>query len=124
MDVFALLINELRFDRRTAFEGEKRQPRPFLRPSLRVAPVEANVNLALIKHALGHRSIASTAIYTQPTDETAESAHTLHILITDLSWSLRSHFIQQSINTLAQKAAANAPPSPGQYANISRSERR
>ena len=47
--------------------------------------MEANVNLALIKHAFGHRSIASTAIYTQPTDERAESAHTLHILITDLS---------------------------------------
>ncbi len=33
-----------------------------------------NVNLAVIKQALGHKSIASTAIYTVPTDETAGKA--------------------------------------------------
>src|SRR6266566_2945485 len=41
-----------------------------LKHSLGVSLVEANVNLAHIKQALGHKSIASTAIYTTPTDET------------------------------------------------------
>jgi hypothetical protein len=31
--------------------------------------VAANVNLASVKVALGHKSIASTAIYAVPTDE-------------------------------------------------------
>ena len=30
-----------------------------------------NVNLAIIKQALGHKSIASTAVYTVPTDQSA-----------------------------------------------------
>jgi hypothetical protein len=33
-----------------------------------------NANLTVIKQALGYRSIASTAIYTVPTDETAGKA--------------------------------------------------
>lgn len=47
-----------------------------LKHSLGVSMVEANVNLAVIKQALGHKSIASTAIYTVPTDETAGKAIT------------------------------------------------
>src|SRR6266853_3838767 len=45
-----------------------------LKHSLGVALVEANVNLAVIKQALGHKSIASTSISTQPTDEMAGRA--------------------------------------------------
>ena len=47
-----------------------------LKHSLGVSLVEANVNLAVIKQALGHKGIASTAIYTVPTDETAGKAVT------------------------------------------------
>jgi type 1 fimbriae regulatory protein FimB len=47
-----------------------------LKHSLGVSLVEANVNLAVIKQALGHKSIASTAVYTVPTDETAGKAVT------------------------------------------------
>jgi type 1 fimbriae regulatory protein FimB len=46
----------------------------MLKHSLGFALVEANVNLAVIKQALGHRSIASTAVYTQPTDQSAGKA--------------------------------------------------
>src|SRR5258708_28037707 len=52
---------------------DKRHPH-CLKHSLGVALVEANVNLAVIKQALGNKSIASTAIYTVPTDETAGRA--------------------------------------------------
>ena len=52
---------------------DKRHPH-LLKHSLGVALVEANVNLAVIKQALGHKSIASTSIYTVPTDETAGKA--------------------------------------------------
>jgi site-specific recombinase XerD len=45
-----------------------------LKHSLGVSLVEANVNLAMIKQALGHRSIASTAVYTEPTDESTGKA--------------------------------------------------
>lgn len=45
-----------------------------LKHALGVALVEANVNLANIKQALGHKSIASTAVYTVPTDEMAGKA--------------------------------------------------
>ena len=45
-----------------------------LKHSLGVTLVEANVNLAKIKQALGHRSIASTAVYTVPSDESAGKA--------------------------------------------------
>jgi site-specific recombinase XerD len=47
-----------------------------LKHSLGVSLVEANVNLAVIKQALGHKSIASTAVYTVPSDETAGKAIT------------------------------------------------
>jgi len=47
-----------------------------LKHSLGVSLVEALVNLAVIKQALGHKSIASTAVYTVPTDETAGKAVT------------------------------------------------
>jgi site-specific recombinase XerD len=39
-----------------------------LKHSLGVSLVEANVNLAIIKQALSHKFIASTAVYTVPTD--------------------------------------------------------
>jgi site-specific recombinase XerD len=45
-----------------------------LKHSLGVALVGANVKLAVIKLALGHKSIASTAVYTVPTDEMAGKA--------------------------------------------------
>jgi type 1 fimbriae regulatory protein FimB len=54
---------------------DKRHPH-CLKHALGVALVGANVNLAVIKQALGHKSIASTAIYTVPTDETAGKAVT------------------------------------------------
>lgn len=52
---------------------DKRHPH-CLKHSLGVALVQANVNLANIRQALGHRSLASTAVYTQPTDEMAGKA--------------------------------------------------
>jgi type 1 fimbriae regulatory protein FimB len=52
---------------------DKRHPH-CLKHSLGVTLVGQNVNLAIIKQALGHKSIASTAIYTVPTDETAGKA--------------------------------------------------
>jgi type 1 fimbriae regulatory protein FimB len=54
---------------------DKRHPH-CLKHSLGVTLVEANVNLAVIKQALGHKSIASTAIYTVPTDQSAGKAVT------------------------------------------------
>jgi type 1 fimbriae regulatory protein FimB len=45
-----------------------------LKHSLAVTLVEANVNLAVIKQALGHRSIASTAVYATPSDQSAGKA--------------------------------------------------
>jgi type 1 fimbriae regulatory protein FimB len=58
---------------RAGLPADKRHPH-VLKHSLGVALVEANVNLAVIKQALGHKSIASTAIYTVPTDEMAGRA--------------------------------------------------
>ena len=58
--------------------ADRRHPH-VLKHSLGVALVEANVNLAVIKQALGHRSIASTSIYTQPTDESTGKAVTAAI---------------------------------------------
>jgi len=52
---------------------DKRHPH-CLKHSLGVYLVESNVNLAVIKQALGHKSIASTSIYTVPTDEMAGKA--------------------------------------------------
>jgi site-specific recombinase XerD len=40
-----------------------------LKHTLGLNLVEAGVNLAIVKQALGHKNIASTAIYTQPSDE-------------------------------------------------------
>src|SRR5258707_2458485 len=51
----------------------KRHPH-CLKHSLGVTLVESNVNLAVIEQALGHKSIASTAIYTVPTDESTGKA--------------------------------------------------
>jgi type 1 fimbriae regulatory protein FimB len=53
---------------------EDRRHFHMLKHALGFALVASNVNLAVIKQALGHRSIASTAVYTQPTDETAGKA--------------------------------------------------
>ena len=53
--------------------ADKRHPH-CLKHSLAVLLVEANTNLATVRVALGHKSIASTAIYAQPTDETAGKA--------------------------------------------------
>jgi len=58
---------------RAGLPADKCHPH-VLKHSLGVALVGANVNLAVIKQALGHKSIASTAIYTQPTDEMAGRA--------------------------------------------------
>jgi len=58
---------------RAGLPADKRHPH-VLKHSLGVALVEANVNLAVIKQALGHKSIASTSIYTVPTDEMAGKA--------------------------------------------------
>ena len=58
---------------RAGLPSDKRHPH-CLKHSLGVALVEANVNLAVIKQALGHKSIASTAVYTVPTDEMAGKA--------------------------------------------------
>src|SRR5258708_8918184 len=52
---------------------DKRHPH-CLKHALGVALVGANVNLAVIKQALGHNSIASTAVYTVPTDQMAGKA--------------------------------------------------
>jgi site-specific recombinase XerD len=40
-----------------------------LKHTLAVALVEQNVSLATIKQALGHKSIASTAVYAVPSDQ-------------------------------------------------------
>jgi type 1 fimbriae regulatory protein FimB len=52
---------------------DKRHPHS-LKHSLAVLLVEANTNLATVRVALGHKSIASTAIYAMPSDETAGRA--------------------------------------------------
>ena len=57
---------------------DKRHPH-CLKHSLGVTLVEANVNLAVIKQALGHKSIASTAVYPVPTDQSAGKAVTAAI---------------------------------------------
>jgi integrase len=54
---------------------DKRHPH-CLKHALGFFLVEANVNLAVIKQALGHKSLASTSVYTQPTDESAGKAVT------------------------------------------------
>jgi type 1 fimbriae regulatory protein FimB len=52
---------------------DRRHPH-VLKHSLAVVLVENNVNLATVRVALGHKSIASTAIYAMPSDESAGRA--------------------------------------------------
>ena len=63
---------------RAGLPKDKRHPH-CLKHALGYSLVEANVNLAVIKQALGHKSIASTAVYTAPTDEIAGKAVTAAI---------------------------------------------
>ena len=58
---------------RAGLPADKRHPH-VLKHSLAVALVEANVNLATVRVALGHKCIASTAIYAMPSDESAGRA--------------------------------------------------
>jgi site-specific recombinase XerD len=58
---------------RAGLSADKRHPH-VLKHSLAVALVEANVNLATVRVALGHKSIASTAVYAMPSDESAGRA--------------------------------------------------
>jgi site-specific recombinase XerD len=51
-------------------DPDKRHPH-CLKHALGFALVGANVNLAIVKQAFGHKSITSTSVYTQPTDEMA-----------------------------------------------------
>jgi integrase len=64
--------------KRAGMPREKRHPH-CLKHSLGFSLVAANVNLALVKQALGHKSIASTSIYAQPTDAMAGRAVTAAI---------------------------------------------
>jgi type 1 fimbriae regulatory protein FimB len=52
---------------------EKRHPH-CLKHSLGFAMVEANRSLTTVQHALGHRSVASTGIYAQPSREQVDHA--------------------------------------------------
>jgi integrase len=61
--------------KRAGLPPEKRHIH-VLKHSLGVQMVEANMNLATIKQALGHKSILSTAVYTSVSDETAGKAIT------------------------------------------------
>jgi type 1 fimbriae regulatory protein FimB len=54
---------------RAGIPPDKAHPH-VLKHSLGRALVKANVNMAVIKQALGHRSITSTAVYTEMDDET------------------------------------------------------
>lgn len=58
---------------RAGLPADKRHPH-CLKHALGFALVGANVNLAVVRQALGHKSIASTAVYAQPTDEMAGRA--------------------------------------------------
>jgi type 1 fimbriae regulatory protein FimB len=58
---------------RAGLPADKRHPH-VLKHSLAVTLVEANVNLAVVRVALGHKSIASTAVYAMPSDESAGRA--------------------------------------------------
>jgi site-specific recombinase XerD len=53
---------------RAGLPADKRHPH-CLKHGLGFALVAANVHLATVKQALGHKSIASTAVYAVPTDE-------------------------------------------------------
>ena len=54
--------------KRAGLPSDRRHPH-CLKHALGFSLVAANVNLACVKVALGHKSIASTAIYAVPTDE-------------------------------------------------------
>jgi site-specific recombinase XerD len=53
---------------RAGLPADKRHPH-CLKHSLGFSLVAANVNLAVVRQALGHKNIASTARYAVPTDE-------------------------------------------------------
>lgn len=53
---------------RAGLSADRRHPH-CLKHALGFALVASNVNLAIVKQALGHKNIASTAIYAVPTDE-------------------------------------------------------
>ncbi len=53
--------------------ADKQHPHT-LKHSLAVLLVEANTNLATVRVALGHKSIQSTVVYAQPSDESAGRA--------------------------------------------------
>src|SRR5580692_766774 len=53
---------------RAGLPADRRHPH-CLKHSLGFALVASNVHLTIVKQALGHRNIASTAIYAVPTDE-------------------------------------------------------
>jgi integrase len=53
---------------RAGLPADRRHPH-CLKHALGFALVAANVHLSIVKQALGHKSIASTAIYAVPTDE-------------------------------------------------------
>ena len=58
---------------RAGLPADRRHPH-CLKHALGFSLVAANVNLACVKVALGHKSIASTAIYAVPTDEQVSKA--------------------------------------------------
>ncbi len=58
---------------RAGLPPDKRHPH-CLKHALGFSLVAANVSLPLIQRALGHKSLASTAIYVTPTDEQAGKA--------------------------------------------------
>jgi type 1 fimbriae regulatory protein FimB len=60
---------------RAGLPADKRHPH-CLKHSLGFSLVAANVNLAVVRQALGHKSIASTARYAVPTDEQTGKAVT------------------------------------------------
>jgi site-specific recombinase XerD len=60
---------------RAGLPADRRHPH-CLKHSLGFALVASNVHLAIVKQALGHKSIASTAIYAVPTDEQVGKAVT------------------------------------------------
>src|SRR5437879_2189351 len=66
---------------RAGLPADRRHPH-VLKHSLAVCLVENNVNLATVRVALGHKSIASTAVYAMPSDESAGRAVTAAIAST------------------------------------------
>jgi site-specific recombinase XerD len=58
---------------RAGLPADRRHPH-CLKHALGFALVASNVHLTIVKQALGHRNIASTAIYAVPTEEQAGRA--------------------------------------------------